>query len=123
MTNEVEILEEIKPLITQLLALSDKSHSFWILGETYLLQAKLALISLNLEEARRLLTKGQQIAEKYGINRLAMSISEEHDELLKQLEMWEKLKESKAPLAERMKLSRLNEQMDNMIRKRVIEYP
>ncbi|KKN04683.1 hypothetical protein LCGC14_1094910, partial [marine sediment metagenome] len=57
MTNEVEILEEIKPFITQLLNLSDKSHSFWILGEIYLLQAKLALISLNLEEARRLLTR------------------------------------------------------------------
>ncbi|MHA1242443.1 MAG: hypothetical protein ACTSQU_16910 [Promethearchaeota archaeon] len=48
-------------------------------------------------------------------------LSNEHDELLKQLEMWEKLKETKAPLAERMKLSRLNEQMDNMLRKRAVE--
>jgi hypothetical protein len=76
---------------------------------------------LNLEEARRLLTKAQEIAEKYDLTRLAMRISSEHDQLLKQQEMWEKLKESKAPLAERIELSRLNEQMDNMLRKRVIE--
>ncbi|MFX0043553.1 MAG: tetratricopeptide repeat protein [Candidatus Hodarchaeota archaeon] len=122
-TNEVEVLEEIKPLVTQLLNLSDKSHSFWILGETYLLQAKLALLSLNLEEARRLLTEGQEIAEKYGLNPLAVKISNEHDQMLKQLEMWEKLKESKSPLEERLELSRLNEQMETMVRKRLIDLP
>ena len=120
-SNEAEVLAEIKPLIAEILDLSDKSHSFWVLGETYLLQAKLALISLNLEEAQKLLTKGQKIAEKYGLDLLAKKISNEHDELLKQLEMWEKLKKSNAPLVERMELSRLNEQMDNMLRKRVIE--
>jgi len=122
-TNEVEVLEEIKPLITQLLDLSEKSHSFWILGETYLLQAKLALISLNLAEARRFLTQGQEIAEKYGLSLLARKISNEHDKLLKQLSMWENLKESKASLNERMELARLNEQMENMVRKRAIEVP
>ncbi|MFW9901404.1 MAG: tetratricopeptide repeat protein, partial [Candidatus Thorarchaeota archaeon] len=40
-TNDTEIFEEIRPFISRLLDLSEKSHSFWILGETYLLQAKL----------------------------------------------------------------------------------
>jgi tetratricopeptide (TPR) repeat protein len=119
-TNDSEVLDELNQFITRLLDLSNKSHSFWVLGETYLLQAKLSLISLNLEGARKLLTQGQEIAEKYGLDLLAKKISNEHDELLKQLEMWEKLKKSKAPLAERLELSRLNEQMDNMLRKRVI---
>ena len=118
-TNEVEVLEEIKPLITQLLDLSDKSHSFWVLGETYLLQAKLSLISLNLEGARKLLTQGQEIAEKYGLSLLARKISNEHDNLLKQLDSWENLKETNAPLAERMNLAGLNEQVEKMITKHV----
>ncbi|MFX1348962.1 MAG: tetratricopeptide repeat protein [Promethearchaeota archaeon] len=117
-TNEAEVLEEIKPLITQLLDLSEKSHSYWILGETYLLQAKLALISLNLEEARKFLTQGQKITEKYGLSLLAKKISNEHDKLLKQLKIWENLKESNAPLNERIELSRLNDQMENMIHSR-----
>jgi len=118
-TNEVEVLEEIKPLITQLLDLSDKSHSFWVLGETYLLQAKLALISLNLEGARKLLTQGQEIAEKYGLSLLARKISNEHDNLLEQLDSWENLKETSAPLTERMNLAGINEQVEKMITKHV----
>ena len=80
----------------------------------------MALITFDTNEARRFLTRAQEIAEKYGLNLIAMKISNEHDELLNQLEMWEQLKESRAPLAERMKLSRLNDQMANMLRKRVI---
>ena len=121
MTGNLEVLEEVESLIARLLNSAEKSRSYWIWGETYILQANLALVTLELKEARRLLTQGQKIAEKYGLDLLALKISNGHDELLKQLEMWEKLKESKAPLAERMELSRLNEQMDNMVRKRVIE--
>ncbi|MFW9942982.1 MAG: hypothetical protein ACFFFT_18240 [Candidatus Thorarchaeota archaeon] len=121
LTNEAEVLEEIKLYITQLLDLSEHSNSFWILGETYLLQAKLALISLNLKEAQKFLIQGQKIAEKYGITLLARRISYEHDEFLKQSKMWEDIKESETPITERMKLARLDKQMKNMIRKRVIE--
>ena len=120
MTGDLEVLNDINSYIAQLMDITEKSRSYWVLGETYLLQAKLALIALNLKKARRLLTKGQQIADNHGLGLLAMKISNEHDELLKQLEMWEKLKESKAPLAERMELSKLNEQMERMVRKKVV---
>ena len=120
-TNDLEVLDELNQFIARLLDIAEKSHSYSILCETLLIQAKLALISLNLEKAQRLLTQGQKIAEKYGLDLLAKKISNEHDDLLKQLEMWEKLKKSKAPLAERLELSRLNEQMENMLRKRVTE--
>ncbi len=123
MTNDLEVLEEINPLIARLLDIAEKSHSYSILCETYLLQAKLALLSLDLKEARRLLTQGQQIAEKYGLNLLATKISNEHDELLKQLNIWENLKESSTSLKDRMEFARLNEQIENMIQKRAIDVP
>ncbi len=123
MTNEVKVLDELESLIARLLEIAEKSRSFWILSETYLLQAKIALISSDLEEARRLLAKGQQIAEKYGLNRLAMSISEEHDKLLNELSLWERLKESNAPMGERIELARLNDQVVKMLRKRVVDRP
>jgi hypothetical protein len=122
-TNDLSVLDELNQFLGQLLELAERSHSYWIMGETYLLQAKFALILLNIEEARRLLTQGQKIAEKFGLNVLAINISNEHDELLIQLERWEKLKKSKASLAERMELSRLEEQMDRMVRKRVRTVP
>ncbi len=123
MTNEVEVLDELESRITQLLENAEKSRSYWILCETYLLQAKMVLISSDLEEARRLLAKGQQIAEKFGLNRLAMSISEEHDKLLNELSVWEGLRESNAPMGERIELARLADQIKHMTKKRVMEYP
>ncbi|NVM35900.1 MAG: tetratricopeptide repeat protein [Candidatus Lokiarchaeota archaeon] len=122
-TNDLEVLDELNQFIVRLLDIAEKSHSYSILCESLLIQAKLALISLNLEKAQKLLTQGQKIAEKYGFSPLARKISNEHDKLLKQLSMWENLKESEASLNERIELARLNEQMENMIRKRAIEVP
>jgi len=123
MTNDLEVLEEINPLIDQLLEIAEKSHSYSILCETHLLQAKLSLLTFDVKRAQRFLTQAQEIAERFGLKLLAIKISNEHDDLLKQLNMWENLKESKASLNERMELARLNEQMENMIRRRAIKIP
>ena len=119
-TNDIEVLSELEPLITRLIDNAEKSHSFWIWGETYLFQAKLALISLDLKKARRLLTQGQQIAEKYSLTLLVVKISHEHDELFKEIGKWERFKQTKASLKERMKLSGLSEQLEDMVNKRVV---
>ncbi|MHA1986402.1 MAG: hypothetical protein ACW98D_07180 [Promethearchaeota archaeon] len=122
-TNNVEVIEEINDYITQMLGLAEKSHSYLMLGETYILQAKLALLTLDLKGAQLLLTKAQEIAEDLKIPRLARKISTEHDELLKQLTIWENIDESKVSLPERLKLTRLNVQMENMTKKRAIDVP
>ncbi|UCC18346.1 MAG: hypothetical protein JSV62_09535, partial [Promethearchaeota archaeon] len=122
-TNNDEVLEELNYYIDKLLKLAEKTHSYIYFCNTFTLQAKLALIQFDLKAARRFLTQAQKIAEKYGIKRLAMKISQEHDELLKQIDMWEKLKEPNASLSERWKLAGLSEQMENMVKKRMIESP
>jgi len=91
--------------------------------EAYFLQAKLALIILDIEEARRLLTKAQNNAEKNGLKLLAKKISNEHDELLKQLAMWEELKSSKVSIGKRIELAHLNELIDRMVHNRAITIP
>lgn len=121
--SNVEVIDEINHYIAQLLIIAENSHSYLVLCETYILQSKLALLNLDMKAARRLLTKAQKIAESYGIRRLALKISTEHDELLSQLNMWENFKEPKASLNELLKFTRLNEQMDHMIRKRLINIP
>ncbi|MFX1420610.1 MAG: tetratricopeptide repeat protein, partial [Promethearchaeota archaeon] len=122
-TNNDEVLDELNHYIGRLLTIAEKTRSYIHFCEIFTLQAKLALIKFDLKAARRFLTQAQKIAENYGIKRLAMKISQEHDELLKQTYMWEKLKESNASLSERWKLAGLNEQMENMVKKRMIEAP
>ena len=120
-TNEPQILVEFQSYLSRLINIVKKGRSYWLLAETYLLQARVSLLTLNINKARRLFAKSQDLAEKYGINLLAMRISNEHDELLKQLDVWEKVKDLKAPLEERIELSRLNEQMSGMTKKRVVK--
>jgi tetratricopeptide (TPR) repeat protein len=123
MTQELEILNELEPIIIQLLRMAENTNSFWILAETHILRAKLALLTLDLKGARRLLTQAQKIAEKHGMHRLAAKISIEHDELLQKSSIWEKLKDSESSLSERFKLTNVNEQMKNMIQKRISGVP
>ncbi|MFX1490428.1 MAG: tetratricopeptide repeat protein, partial [Promethearchaeota archaeon] len=119
----IEVLDELNHYLTKLLAIAEKSHSHLLFCRIFLLQSRLALLNFNMKAARRFLTQAQKIAESYGIKRLAMKISNEHDELLKQTKIWNNLKESKASLSERWKLAGLNEQMENIIRQRMIEKP
>ena len=121
--NNSEVLEELNQYIAKLLTIAETTHSYSVFCETFILQAKLALINFDLKAARRFLTQAQKIAESHGIKRLAMKISYEHDELLKQSKMWENLEESEIILSERWKLAGLNEQMENMLRKRMIAVP
>ena len=122
-TNDLEVLDELQSYISRLLDIAEKTGSYSILCETYLLQAKLSLLTFNIKKAKRFLTQAQQIAEKYGLNQLAIKISNEHDELLNQLSIWENLKQSNTSLADRIKFTRLGEQMENMVRKHVTKAP
>ena len=123
MTNDIEVLKELNHYIAQLLTIAENLHSYRVFCETFILQAKLALLNLDVKAARRFLTQAQKIAESYGIKRLAMKISYEHDELLKQINMWEKLKSSDSPLSERWELAGLSDQMQNMVKKQMSEVP
>ncbi|GAG69437.1 unnamed protein product, partial [marine sediment metagenome] len=83
--NDSEVLDELNYYIAKLLTIAEKSHSYLIFCEIFILQAKLALLNFDMKAARRFLTQAQKIAESNGIKRLAMKVSQEHDELLKQL--------------------------------------
>ncbi|MFX1388677.1 MAG: tetratricopeptide repeat protein, partial [Promethearchaeota archaeon] len=121
--NDSEILNELNFYISRLMDIAEKQHSYLVFCETFILQAKLALLTFNVKAARRFLTQAQKIADSYGMKRLAMKISYEHDELLRKTKMWENLKISDLNISERLELTGLNEQMQNMVKRRIIEVP
>lgn len=121
MTNNIEVLEEIKPLITNIFEKAEKQNAYLWLAETKILQAKLALIQMNIEEAKQLLTQAQQIAELHGLELLAIKISNEHDNLLGKLKVWDNLKKINAPMSERIKLASISGVIDRMQGKRAVE--
>ncbi|MBY8986875.1 MAG: tetratricopeptide repeat protein [Candidatus Lokiarchaeota archaeon] len=119
-TNDIDILNEIKPYITKLLKFSESQQSYWFLAETYLLQAKLSLLTFNIKEARRFLIQAQKIAERFDISQLVLILSKENEDLLKKTDLWENLKEREVPMAERIELARLDELIEAMTQKHIV---
>ena len=117
---DIEVLGEIESYITQLLEIAEKSHSYWILCETQLLQAKLSLLAFDIKKAKRFLTQAQQIAERFNLNQIVSKIANEKEDLLKKLDLWDKLKELGAPMADRFELARLDEQIASMVKNRAV---
>ncbi|MHA2399791.1 MAG: tetratricopeptide repeat protein [Promethearchaeota archaeon] len=120
-SNDLEILEDINPLITQMIQLANEKHSVIYLAESKLLQSKLALIQLKTTEAKKLLVEAQRIAETHEFDLLAAKISTEHDTLLTQLDVWDDFKEENASVSERIKLASLEGITDRLQQKRRIE--
>ncbi|MFX0019953.1 MAG: tetratricopeptide repeat protein [Promethearchaeota archaeon] len=117
-TSDTKVLVELKTYINRLLEYAETSNSYWLLAETYLLQAKISLININIGEARRYLIQAQQIAERNGLSGLYKKIENEHEKLLSQLTLWEQLKELNATITERMELANISEHMNLMLRNR-----
>ena len=122
-TNNVEVLDEIGPLINKIYKVAEEQNAYSWLAETILLQAKLALIQMNFDKTKQLLTQAQRIAELHGFVLLALRISTEHDNLLAQLNEWDKLKQKNAPMSERIELASLNGVVDRMQGKSTIDPP
>jgi len=121
MTNDPEVLGEIKPIITQLVKTAENQHSYLWLAHVNLLQAKLALIQMDIDQARKFLTQAQHIASWHGLQGLARMVSDEYDKLLEQLDKWETLKDVKAPISDRMELASIGMVIESMKGKQVEE--
>jgi tetratricopeptide (TPR) repeat protein len=120
---DIEVLKEFNPLIEQLYRTSEEQRLYYNLAEAKLLQAKLALIQMDFEEAQRLLTQAQRVAEMYGIEFTAQKISNEHDNYLEKLSEWKNLKEKNAPMAERLKLASVDSVIERLQGKSAVEPP
>ncbi|MFX0081509.1 MAG: tetratricopeptide repeat protein [Candidatus Hodarchaeota archaeon] len=123
LTNQMEILDDIFPLIDLLQRNAIRRNSYSLLANVKLFQAKLALVQINLVEARRLLAEAQKIADEHGLQLLATEISREHDKLLEELNLWESFKKTQASVAERLKLASIDGVLERLQDRGVIEAP
>ena len=114
LTNDLRILDDIDPLIEKLIKESERTKSYSLLANAYMLKGKIALLRMNMGEARRYLTQAQNIAEPKGLQILARAISEIHDKLLEKLDEWNNLEKKKTSISERFDLALLDEIIDRI---------
>jgi tetratricopeptide (TPR) repeat protein len=122
-TNDMTILNDINPLVGSLMKESERTSSYSLQAHTLLLRGKIALLQMNMGDARSHLTQAQRVAEEHNLQLLAREISTEHDRLLEQLDKWEEFKKSNASISERMALASLEESVELIQRKRAINAP
>ncbi|MFW9822305.1 MAG: tetratricopeptide repeat protein [Candidatus Thorarchaeota archaeon] len=122
-TNDLDILNDIQPLIGMLLSESERTNSYWIQARTNLFQGKISLLQMNIGDARCHLTQAQHIAEEHGLQLLAREISGEHDRLLEILDDWQKLERKKVSVSERIDLAALDDTMVYLQGRRVLNPP
>jgi tetratricopeptide (TPR) repeat protein len=123
LNNDLEIFGEIVPLITSGLEMAESTTNYYWLAEMKFLQAKLALIQIDIEEAKKLMVQAQRIADFHGLNLLASNISSEHDKLLDQVDVWNTIKKDGAPLAKRIKLASTSSILDRIQGRRAVDPP
>jgi tetratricopeptide (TPR) repeat protein len=119
MTGEEEILDEAISLTNRLLTIAKQQGSHSVLAETYVLQSKLALLELDMKKAQNLLEIALLNAEDKGLRNLAIKIYSEKTLLETQIEKWEYLVKQKAPLNERLELTRLEDLISRVASERL----
>lgn len=121
--HDSQVLIELNQNISMLQQIAEKQGTYPLFCQTFILQAKLALVNLDIKSAQRFLTQAQKIVDSYGLKRLAMKISHEYDEILKQLDLWKELKKGEANFNDRLELAGLNAQIEQMVKRRMITVP
>jgi hypothetical protein len=120
-SNHMAVLDDIYPIVDRLRRGARESHSYSLLALVKLLRAKLALLQINMVEARKLLTEAQKIADNHDLQLLAGEISREHDHLLEELRLWESIKKEQASVAKRLKLASIDSVLKRMQGRLAIE--
>ena len=122
-SKDSEVLNELNPIINKLVKVAENQKSFLVMAETLLLKSKVATISLNLTEARQLLNQAQIIAQEHGLKNLAIKISIENDEFIKNLAIFEKMKLENEPIEKRFEKINIEKQLNEMLHKNKFEIP
>ncbi len=108
-TDNIEVFQEVKQLLNNLASLAKQQHSYPLLGDVTILQAKLALIEGNLSKVMQLLAQAKTIAEENELEFLHRRINIEENLLKNQLKTWENLIKKNAPLSERLAQAQVEE--------------
>ncbi|MHA1584647.1 MAG: tetratricopeptide repeat protein [Promethearchaeota archaeon] len=113
-SNDPKIMKELQDFLHHLLLIARDQHNYTLWVKIYFIQAKLALVKLDIISARQFLTQAQNQAEKQGLYLLARKISAEHDKILEQMNIWESFTKESSSFGERLELSNLENHVSNV---------
>jgi tetratricopeptide (TPR) repeat protein len=118
-SEDESILGELNENVENLLEMAKKQNSYVLIAETLLLQSILALLDLNVEESKKKMSEALVIADQKGLNKLALKISNELDNLLDQLDMWDEFTKRLPTIAEKLEITHIEDKLNEIIKRRL----
>ncbi len=118
-TRNDQILNEIELLLENLDIISQKSRDYLLEVEINIIEAKISFLKFEFDKAQKLLNQARILAEKKGIIKLAIKASNEHDELINQLDKMKDFEAKGLPLNERLDAINLEKSFTKIIQRKV----
>lgn len=115
-----EILEKILKYVNELHNFAKLTNSYTLIIETLWLQSQLALLELNVKKAEDLLSQANLIAEKRGLERLRLKISNDKMKLDNKTVKLNKLE--KSTLSKRLEIVELEKTVTDIINERLKDF-
>ncbi|MHA2357554.1 MAG: tetratricopeptide repeat protein [Candidatus Heimdallarchaeaceae archaeon] len=122
-TEDLELLEELKTYVERLHKEGTTELAYPLLVQSIWLQANISLLDLDIDKARRLFKSAQVMAEAKEMHNLARRISNNHDILLGQIDLWDQFTMQLPSVAERLELTHIETVLNEMIKGRGIVFP
>lgn len=120
-TADQEVLAEVKKQIEKIQSYAEDRKQFNLLANIYRLKSQLALVELNAEKAIELLIIAKTLAEEKNLQLIVNNVQEEQAKLEQQQNMWNRLKEQKAPLKETLKEVHLDSSAKQLADETILE--
>ncbi|MBN1216705.1 MAG: hypothetical protein JXA99_14860 [Candidatus Lokiarchaeota archaeon] len=117
-TGDEKILKEIEELNEKLLQIAKSQFLYELLAKTYFFMAKISILKLEIDNAKILLSKAENIANDQGYERLAKKILDAYESVSKETKNW-KDKQNNNSLQERIANSRQDFLFTKLVDKKI----
>lgn len=114
-----EIILEITSLLDQLEFIAENQNSFWLQTQLLMLKSKLALLNVNIKDAKEFISKAQKLAEERNYTNLAYTLSNEHDTLLEELQEIENMINARPDLVAELGMKGFGDIVSQVLSKKI----
>lgn len=121
-TSDKKYLNKLEKSISKLIEIGTKNHLPAVIIECLWFKSQLAMLELDVDKARELLTQALNTAESKGYNILALKITNSKEQIIKQTMALEEIGKDKAPIAKRMEIIRVENGFKEMKEKEAFEF-
>ncbi|MHA1219753.1 MAG: tetratricopeptide repeat protein [Candidatus Heimdallarchaeaceae archaeon] len=121
-TSNERYLTKLQKYISKLIEIGTANNFSLIIVESLWFKSQLSLLNLDVEKARELLSQALDIAERKGLNRLALKITNSKEQLIRQKIELEELEKESPTISRRMELVKVENGFKELKQKEIFQF-